>query len=175
VNELFFSLVPSFLPEQLHVHDVAAIAGEVGLLFIVALIAQVATPARWLSRRWLTPGFLVGGVGYSRRTLDTVISDVHRRDAPGGQRFRAGVPPRCRGHSTPLPIRNAGPICSRPTSSPRTPAIVPTLALGALDQAINQDIATLFLAIGVVAVTLAAILRRRPSATTDRTGQTDQR
>ena len=38
--------------------------------------------------------------------------------------------------------------------------IVPTLALGALDQALDQDLATLLLAAAVVVLTLGAAARR---------------
>ncbi|GHF00414.1 hypothetical protein GCM10014715_65690 [Streptomyces spiralis] len=41
-----------------------------------------------------------------------------------------------------------------------TGTIVPTLALGLLDQMINQDVATLLLAVTVVATTLAGALSR---------------
>ncbi|MFH9968713.1 hypothetical protein ACH4PR_46760 [Streptomyces mirabilis] len=41
---------------------------------------------------------------------------------------------------------------------------MPTLALGLLDQTINQDVATLILAVAVVATTLASALRRPTTA-----------
>lgn len=41
-----------------------------------------------------------------------------------------------------------------------TGTIVPTLALGVLSQALDQDLATLILAVAVVATTLAAALNR---------------
>lgn len=47
-----------------------------------------------------------------------------------------------------------------------TGTIVPTLALGLLDQTINQDVATLILAVAVVATTLADALSRPTIATT---------
>jgi hypothetical protein len=45
-----------------------------------------------------------------------------------------------------------------------TGTIVPTLALGLLDQTINQDVATLTLAVVVVATTLASTLSRPTTA-----------
>jgi hypothetical protein len=45
-----------------------------------------------------------------------------------------------------------------------TGTIVPTLALGLLDQTINQDVATLILAVAVVATTLASALSRPTTA-----------
>jgi hypothetical protein len=41
---------------------------------------------------------------------------------------------------------------------------VPTLALGLVDQTINQDVATLILAVAVVATTLASTLSRPTTA-----------
>jgi hypothetical protein len=41
---------------------------------------------------------------------------------------------------------------------------VPTLALGLLDQTINQDVATLILAVAVVATPLASALSRPTTA-----------
>ncbi|WP_208906122.1 hypothetical protein [Streptomyces melanosporofaciens] len=50
VSGLFSSLVPSFLRERLHVHNLAAVGAEVGLLFLIALAAQ------WPPRHGGSPG-----------------------------------------------------------------------------------------------------------------------
>lgn len=62
VTGLFSSLVPSFLRSRLHIDDIAVIAGEVSLLFLVAMTAQLIVSPRWSSRRWLAPVFLLSGV-----------------------------------------------------------------------------------------------------------------
>ncbi|MFD5734925.1 hypothetical protein ACFWIY_19165 [Streptomyces sioyaensis] len=50
--------------------------------------------------------------------------------------------------------------------SAHTGTIVPTLTLGLLDQTVNQDVATLILAVTVVATTLVSALSRPTTATT---------
>ncbi|MGW4914490.1 MFS transporter [Streptomyces sp. NPDC004270] len=167
VSGLFSSLVPSFLREQLHVHNVAAVGAEVGLLFIVALIAQVATPERWLSRRWAAPAFLVAGVavfeaGLWARSLPTFAAGTLLAGTGIGLAFRRGV-----GITQRLadPRRRAD-LLSTYFLFAYTGTIVPTLALGLLDQTINQDVATLILAVAVVATTLAGTVSRPATAVT---------
>jgi hypothetical protein len=81
---------------SLHVHDVAAIAGEIGLLFIVAW------PRRWPPRhggcpgQWLAPAFLVGGVGVFEtglwtRSLPMFIAGTLLAGTGFGLAFRRGV------------------------------------------------------------------------------------
>ncbi|WP_406470720.1 MFS transporter [Streptomyces hirsutus] len=167
VSGLFSSLVPSFLREQLHVHNVAAVGAQVGLLFIVALIAQVAAPERWISGRWPAPAFLIAGVavfeiGLWTRSLPTFAAGTLLAGAGIGLTFRRGI-----GVTQQLadPRRRAD-LLSTYFLSAYTGTIVPTLALGLLDQTINQDVATLILAVTVVATTFAGVLSRPTGATT---------
>ncbi|MER5276736.1 MFS transporter [Streptomyces sp. NPDC002809] len=173
VSGLFSSLVPSFLREQLHVADVAAVGGVVGLLFIVALIAQLAAPARWLSRRWPAPAFLVEGmvvfeIGLWTRSLPLFIAGTLLAGTGIGLAFRRGVEAAQRLAD---PERRADLLATYFLAA-YAGTIVPTLALGLLGQVINTDIATLFLAVGVVAVTLAAALGRRTGPITHSVGRT---
>ncbi|GAA1146103.1 MFS transporter [Streptomyces javensis] len=161
VSGLFSSLVPSFLREQLHVHNVAAVGAEVGLLFIVALIAQVAAPERWTSGRWPTPAFLVAGVavfeaGLLARSLPVFAAGTLLAGTGIGLAFRRGVATTQRLAD---PRRRAD-LLSTYFLFAYTGTIVPTLALGLLDQTINQDVATLILAVAVIATTLASALSR---------------
>ncbi|MEU1666304.1 MFS transporter [Streptomyces sparsogenes] len=108
VSGLFSALVPSFLRGQLHVHNVAAVGAEVGLLFIVALIAQVAAPERWICGHWPTSAFLVAGVavfeaGLWARSLPAFAAGALLAGPGIGLAFRRGVAvtqrladPRCR-------------------------------------------------------------------------------
>ncbi|MEU7245878.1 MFS transporter [Streptomyces sparsogenes] len=161
VSGLFSSLVPSFLREQLHVHNVAAVGAEVGLLFIVALIAQVAAPERWISGRWPTSAFLVAGVavfeaGLWARSLPAFAAGTLLAGTGIGLAFRRGVAVTQRLAD---PRRRAD-LLSTYFLFAYTGTIVPTLALGLLDQTINQDVATLILAVAVIATTLASALSR---------------
>ncbi|MFD4232619.1 MFS transporter [Streptomyces sp. NPDC058545] len=165
VSGLFSSLVPSFLREQLHVDNVAAVGAEVGLLFIVALIAQVVAPERWISGRWPAPAFLVAGVavfetGLWTRSLPTFAAGTLLAGTGIGLAFRRGI-----GVAQRLadPGRRAD-LLSTYFLFAYTGTIVPTLALGLLDQTINQDVATLILAVAVVATTLASTLSRPTTA-----------
>ncbi|WP_307530887.1 MFS transporter [Streptomyces umbrinus] len=167
VSGLFSSLVPSFLREQLHVHNVAAVGAEVGLLFIVALIAQVAAPERWVSGRWPAPAFLVAGVavfeaGLRTRSLPTFAAGTLLAGTGIGLAFRRGV-----GVTQRLadPRRRAD-LLSTYFLFAYTGTLVPTLALELLDQTINQDVATLILAVAVAvaATPLANALSRRTAA-----------
>lgn len=167
VSGLFSSLVPSFLREQLHVHNVAAVGAQVGLLFIVALIAQVAVPERWTSGRWPAPAFLMAGVvvleaGLWARSLPAFAAGTLLAGTGIGLVFRGGV-----GVAQRLadPRRRAD-LLSTYFLFAYTGSIVPTLALGLLDQMINQDVATLLLAVTVVATTLAGALSRPATVTT---------
>ena len=166
VSGLFSSLVPSFLREQLHVHNVAAVGAQVGLLFLVALVAQVAVPERWISGRWPAPAFLMAGVvvfetGLWARSLPTFAAGTLLAGTGIGLVFRGGV-----GVAQRLadPLRRADLLATYFLAA-YTGTIVPTLALGLLDQMINQDVATLLLAVTVVATTLAGALRRPAAAT----------
>ncbi|MFD3590717.1 hypothetical protein [Streptomyces sp. NPDC058683] len=151
----------------MHVHNVAAVGAEVGLLFIVALIAQVATPERWISRRRPAPAFLVAGVavfeaGLWTRSLPAFAAGTLLAGTGIGLAFRRGVAITQRLAD---PRRRAD-LLSTYFLFAYTGAIVPTLALGLLDQTINQDVATLILAVAVVATTLTSTLSRPATAVT---------
>ncbi|WP_329360778.1 MFS transporter [Streptomyces sp. NBC_01483] len=167
VSGLFSSLVPSFLREQLHVRNAAAVGAEVGLLFIVALIAQVAAPKRWVSGRRPAPAFLVAGVavfeaGLWTRSLPTFAAGTLLAGTGIGLAFRRGV-----GVTQRLADpRHKADLLSTYFLFAYTGTIAPTLALGLLDQTINQDVATLILAVAVVVTTLASALSRPTTATT---------
>ncbi|KOG87283.1 MFS transporter [Streptomyces varsoviensis] len=166
VSGLFSSLVPSFLREQLHVHNAAAIGAQVGLLFIVALIAQLTAPERWISGRRAAPAFLIAGVavfeaGLWARSLPTFAAGTLLAGIGIGLVFRRGIEVTQRLAD---PRRRADLLATYFLSA-YTGTIVPTLALGILDQTINQDIATLILAATVVAITLAGALNRPAAAT----------
>jgi hypothetical protein len=159
--------VPPFLREQLHVHDIAAVGAEVGLLFLVALIAQLGAPARWLSDRRPAPAFLIAGVGVFEaglwtRSLPTFVAGTILAGIGVGLAFRRGV-----GITQRLadPRRRAD-LLSTYFLAAYTGTIVPTLALGLLAQVLNQDVATLLLSIAVVATTLGTALSRPTTATT---------
>ncbi|GGX68935.1 MFS transporter [Streptomyces minutiscleroticus] len=166
VSGLFSSLVPAFLREQLHVHTVAAVGAQVGLLFLVALVAQVAAPERWVSGRRPAPAFLAAGVavfetGLWTRSLPLFAAGTLLAGAGIGLAFRRGI-----GVTQRLadPQRRAD-LLSTYFLFAYTGTIVPTLALGLLDQTVNQDVATLILAVTVVATTLAGALSRPTGAT----------
>ncbi|MCT9113255.1 MFS transporter [Streptomyces mirabilis] len=96
VSGLFSSLVPSFLREELHVHNVAAVGAEA---------AVHRRPDRAGGRPGAVDRRAPAGVGIPRsgrrgvrgRAVDTVTADVRCRNASGGYRHRPGLPPRCRG------------------------------------------------------------------------------
>ncbi|MFE5082051.1 hypothetical protein [Streptomyces mirabilis] len=158
-------MAPSFLREELHVHNVAAVGAEVGLLFIVALIAQVAAPERGIAARWSASAFLVAGVavfeaGLWTRSLPTFVAGTLLAGTGIGLAFRHGVGVAQRRAD---PRRRAD-LLSTYFLFAYTGTIVPTLILGLLDQTINQDVATLILAVAVVATTLASALSRPTTA-----------
>jgi len=173
VGGLFSSLVPSFLRERLHVQSVAALGGEVGLLFIVALIAQLTAPERRLATRWFAPAFLIGGVvvfetGLWTRSLPVFVIGTLLAGAGIGLTFRRGIAATQRLAD---PKRRAD-LLSTYFLAAYAGTIVPTLTLGFLAQAIDQDIATLLLTTGVVTITLTAAVDRRSRA--PRSGRPDR-
>lgn len=90
------------------------------------------------------------------------------------RRLPSDVAPSCRYAARPSPK-------SGRAGRNYTGLIVPTLALGLLGQTINQDIATLLLAAGAIAITFAAATGRRNGPITDQadpagqSGQSGQR
>ena len=162
---LFSSLVPSFLREQLQVASVAVVGGEVGLLFVVAMLAQLAAPHRWLHSQWLAPGFLVAGVGMFvtglwTRSFPLFVLGTVLAGCGIGLAFRRGVAVTQR-LATP---QHRADLIATYFLAAYAGTIVPTLGLGLLDQAVNQNLATLSLAVGIAVVTVAAALLRRSAA-----------
>jgi hypothetical protein len=168
VNGLFSSLVPGFLHDALQVRSVAAVGAEVGLLFAVALVAQLAAPDRWLDSRALGPVSLIVGVavfeaGLWTRSLPAFVAGTVFAGVGAGLVFRRGVA--VTAHLAD-PHRRADLFASYFLAA-YAGTIGPTLALGLLDQVINQNIATLLLTIGVGAIAMVAALTR--STATDHT------
>lgn len=168
VNGLFSSLVPGFLHDTLQVRSAAAVGAEVGLLFTAALVAQLAAPSRWLNSRAIGPALLILGVvvfesGLWTRSLPAFVAGTVFAGIGAGLVFRRGVAITARLAD---PKRRADLFASYFLAA-YAGTIGPTLALGLLDQVINQDIATLLLALGVGAIAVAAALAR--PTTPDRT------
>jgi hypothetical protein len=160
------SLVPAFLRDRMHVHSVAVVGAVVGLLFLVALVTQLVAPATWLSSPIVAPAFIVGGVlgfetGLWTHSVPVFIAGTALAGIGAGLAFRYGVAvtggvaePSRRANlfATFFLIAYAG-------------LTVPTLALGVLDEVVDQNVATLILATGVAAVILgAAAVRIRQEA-----------
>ncbi|PFG95604.1 putative MFS family arabinose efflux permease [Saccharopolyspora erythraea NRRL 2338] len=168
VNGLFSSLVPGFLHDALQVRSVAAVGAEVGLLFAVALVAQLAAPGRWLDSPVIGPVFLIIGVavfesGLWTRSLPAFVTGTVFAGIGAGVTFRRGVAVTAR---LAAPDRRADLFASYFLAA-YAGTIGPTLALGLLDQVINQNVATLLLAVGIGAIALATTLTRSTAA--DRT------
>ncbi|MEV4576618.1 hypothetical protein AB0K16_25540 [Nonomuraea jabiensis] len=160
VSGLFSSRVPAFLHDRLHVDDVAAVGAQIGLLFLVAVVSQLAAPARCLSGRRPAPLSLVAGVvvrtALWTRSLPLFVVGTILAGAGVGLVFRRGVPVTQRlAH----PRRRAD-LLSTYFLTAYTGSIVPTLALGLLNQALDENLATLLLSVAVAATTLASALRR---------------
>ncbi|MEU6034195.1 MFS transporter [Actinomadura sp. NPDC047616] len=161
VGGLFSSLVPGFLHDRLHVHNIAAIGAQIGLLFLIALVSQVAAPARWLSSHRPAPLLLIAGVAAVQtalwtRSLPLFVGGTILAGAGIGLVFRSGIAVTQRLAD---PQRRAD-LLSTYFLAAYTGSIVPTLALGLLDQALNENLATLLLSAAVVATTLASALKR---------------
>lgn len=166
VSGLFSSLVPSFLGEQLHVHNVAAVGAQVGLLFLAALAAQVAAPERWAAGRRPAPAFLMAGVavfeaGLWTRSLPTFAVGTLLAGAGIGLAFRRGIAVTQRLAD---PSRRAD-LLSTYFLAVYTGTTVPTLALGLLAGPLGRNTATLVLAVAVVATTLTTALHRPTTPT----------
>ncbi|MGW0819355.1 MFS transporter [Streptomyces viridiviolaceus] len=155
---LFSSLVPAFLREELHVHNYAAVSAEVALLFFTAVATQLTAPQAWLDSRWPTPAFLVAGVavfetGLWAGSLPVFVVGTVLAGIGIGLAFRRGI-----GVTQRLadPRRRADLLASYFLAA-YTGTIIPTLALGLLDQATNEKAASLLLAVAVVVITVAAV------------------
>ncbi|WP_371650930.1 MFS transporter [Streptomyces mirabilis] len=102
--------------------------------------------------------------GVRGRAVGTVTADVRCRNASGwyGRQpgFRRGVG----GAQRLADPRRRADLLSTDFLFAYTGTIVLTLALGPLDQTINQDVPTLILAVAVVATTLASALSRPTTA-----------
>ncbi|MGE0215935.1 MFS transporter [Mycolicibacterium sp.] len=161
VNGVFSSLMPSFLREQLHIGSVAVVGTLIGLLFAVGLAAQLAAPERVLHSRVIAPGLLVGGVAIFEIALWTQVLSVFvvgtvLAGAGVGLAFRHGVAATA---ELADPKRRAN-LFATYFLAGYAGAIVPTLALGVLDQTLHQNVATLILAVSVSVITIAAAALR---------------
>jgi hypothetical protein len=159
VNGLFSSLVPGFLRDTLHVRSIAAVGAEVGLLFAVALAAQLVAPARWLTSRLLTPVALITGVavfetGLWIRALPVFVAGTIVAGIGTGLAFRQGVVVTA---ALADPERRADLFASYFLAA-YAGLIGPTLALGLLGQVLRPAVATLLLAAGVAVIALVTIV-----------------
>jgi predicted MFS family arabinose efflux permease len=155
VNGFFSSLAPTFLREQLGVHNLAISGLVVGLLFTAALAAQLLTPATALASAVPGVAVLLTGVvvlltGLHTASLPVFLIATVIAGAGVGVTFRHGL------------------IVTERLADPAHRAdlgatyfliaylglIAPTIVLGALDEAIGQAAAELILAV-IVAATAA--------------------
>lgn len=161
VNALFSSLVPGFLENELHVTSEAVVGGVVGLLFVTALIAQLSAPTGWLERRWIAAAFLVIGVavfvaGLWTQSLTVFVAGTVLAGAGSGLAFRRGLAVTARLAD---PHRRAD-LTATYFLAAYAGNIVPTLALGGMDQVLNEKVATAILGAVIIAITVAAALGR---------------
>ncbi|WIX98478.1 MFS transporter [Amycolatopsis mongoliensis] len=158
VNGLFSSLVPGFLRDGMHVRSAVAVGAEVGLLFAVALAAQLVPPARWpASHPLFAPVALVVGVavfetGLWTHSLPAFVTGTVFAGIGAGLVFRQGIAVTA---GLAVPGRRADLFASYFLAA-YAGLIGPTLLLGLLDQVLDQNIATLLLAAGVGGIALAA-------------------
>ena len=163
VAGLFSSLVPAFLQNDLHVTNHAAIGGEVALFFAAALVTQVTARDRMLSSTVLAPLTLAAGVvafqtGLLSRSLGVFVAGTVVAGAAFGLILRRGVGVT---HELADPSRRADLLATFFLFA-YAGNIVPTVALGGLEQVLSSDIATSALAAVVLVLTLAAALPRHP-------------
>lgn len=155
---LFSSLVPAFLREELHVRNLAGLGAEVALLFLTAVAAQLAVPQRWLDSRWPAPALLVAGVvvfeaGLWSESLAVFVAGTVLAGIGVGLAFRRGIEVTQR---LAAPRRRADLLAGYFLAA-YSGTIVPTLALGLLDQTVDEKVATLLLAAAVVLTTAATV------------------
>ncbi|HZZ51051.1 MAG TPA: MFS transporter [Pseudonocardia sp.] len=158
---LFSSLVPTFLHTVLQVRNTAVSAAETGLLFFAALIAQLAVPANGLAARLIGPASLGVGIGVFvvglwTRSMGVFVVGTLLAGAGVGLVLRAGV---AATGELAEPDQRAD-LFATFFLAAYAGTIVPTLGLGLLDQVINQNIATLALAILIGGITVAASVLR---------------
>jgi MFS family permease len=173
VNGLFTSLVPAFLRDQLHMASVAMVGAVVGLLFLIALATQLVAPASWVESPIVAPLFIIGGVigfesGLWVASVPVFVAGTTLAGVGAGLAFRHGVALTAR---VAEPSRRAN-LFATFFLLAYAGATVPTLALGLLDEVVGQNVATLILAIGVIAVVIAGAvvrLRRRSLDDADHT------
>ncbi|MFD7602072.1 hypothetical protein ACFWAN_16245 [Streptomyces mirabilis] len=141
------------------------LAGLVPAFLAVIVTPETVTAGRWIIGRRPAPAFLIAGVavfeaGLWARSLPTFAAGTLLAGTGVGLAFRPGV-----GVAQRLADRRRrADLLSTYLLFAYTGTIVPTLALGLLDQTINQDVATLILAVAVVATTLASSLSRPTTA-----------
>ncbi|MFE2837940.1 MFS transporter [Streptomyces mirabilis] len=141
------------------------LAGLVPAFLAVIVTPETVTARQWITRRRAAPAFLVAGVAVFEarlwaRSLPTFAGGTLLAGTGVNLAFRRGV-----GGAQRLadPRRTADRLSTYFLFA-YTGTIVPTLALGLLDQTINQDVATLILAVAVVATPLASALSRPTTA-----------
>ncbi|HEY0814895.1 MAG TPA: MFS transporter [Pseudonocardia sp.] len=167
VAGFFSSLVPSFLRDGLHLDNHAFIGAEVALFFLAALLTQTSAPPRLAVSAVIPPvGLALGVVAFQAGLLTRwaplfVVGTVLAGGA-FGLILRSGVM---------ITDRLADPdhradllatffLCAYAGN------IVPTVALGALEQVMSTDVATTILATVVVLLTVVAVVARRPRPNT---------
>ena len=167
VTGLFSSLIPAFLATDLHVTNLALTGLVVGMLFLVALAAQVVTPPRVSASPLLFSSALIGGItlvelGLWTRALPEFLAGTVLAGIGVGVGFRRGVTGTQRLAS---PAHRAD-LISTYFLAAYAGTIVPTLALGLLDEVLSRDVSTLILAVGVVIVTAVATGTHRQATAT---------
>jgi len=165
VAGLFSSLVPTFLQSDLKVTNRAVVGGEVALFFAAALAAQTAARGRALtSRRLPGTGLALGIVsvqaGLLTRSLPVFVVGTLVSGAAFGLILRRGVTV---AHELAPPGRRADLLATFFLCA-YAGNVVPTVALGALEQSVSSDLATSLLAAAVLLLALtAALLRAEPA------------
>lgn len=165
VAGLFSSLAPTFLQSDLKVTNHAVVGGEVALFFAAALAAQTAARGRALtSRRLPGTGLALGIVsvqaGLLTRSLPVFVVGTLVSGAAFGLVLRRGVTV---AHELAPPGRRADLLATFFLCA-YAGNVVPTVALGALEQSVSSDLATSLLAAAVLLLGLtAALLRAEPA------------
>ncbi|WP_220034454.1 MFS transporter [Curtobacterium sp. MCPF17_047] len=175
VNGFFSSLAPTFLRDQLHVHNLTLSGLAVGLLFAAALAAQLLAPAAVLRSPVPGAAVLLGGVivllaGLRSASLAAFLAATIIAGAGVGLTFRRGLV---------VTDRFADPDHRADLGATYfliayLGLIAPTLTLGALDQVAGQTVSTLILAAIVSATAITGLVltgvRPVPTPTTEEQG-----
>lgn len=162
VAGLFSSLVPAFLQDDLHVDNHAVIGGVVALFFCAALLTQTTARPRLTSSASFPPvGLALGVVAFQAGLLTQSMALFLLGTVVAGGAFglilRSGVGI---AHRLADPGHRADLLATFFLSA-YAGNVVPTVALGALEQALSTDLATTILAAVVLILTALAVLARR--------------